>query len=245
MSFPKNLFFFLLFTISSLSFGKKILLIGNSYTTQCSEQISNIFKKESGTWELSFLTKGGKDLAFHLANPETKKRIQSQKWDIVVLQEQSQKSGRGGHFSKSFHESVAGLSKIIRETGAIPYLYLTWGRKTGDQKNPEIYPDFPTMQKKISAAYFKAGKKNRAGILPVGLAYSKIKEQNQPLFESLYKKDGSHPSQVGAFLVSSVFWGVLTGKDPTTIKGNGSIEKTQAIQLRQAAKMAINQINQN
>ena len=63
--------------------------------------------------------------------------------------------------------------------------------------------------------------------------------------ESLYKKDGSHPSQVGAFLVSSVFWGVLTGKDPATIKGNGSIEKTQAIQLRQAAKMAINQINQN
>jgi hypothetical protein len=32
------------------------------------------------------------------------------------------------------------------------------------------------MQKKIAYAYLEAGKENRARILPVGLAYSKIKQ---------------------------------------------------------------------
>ena len=101
------------------------------------------------------------------------------------------------------------------------------------------------MQKKISTAYLGAGKRNQAHILPVGLAYSKIKQQDQALFESLYKKDGSHPSAIGAYVVSSVFWGSLTGKDPTTIKWRGGIEKPKAVRLRQAAQAAIEKLRKN
>jgi hypothetical protein len=139
---------------------KKILLIGNSYTSQCSRTITDLFKNESPDWELTFHTKGGKDLAYHLADPTTKPMILSQKWDFVILQEQSQKSGLGGKNSQGFHDDVASFSKIIRDTGSTPCLYLTWGRKAGDKKNPKIYPNYQTMQKKISAAYFEAGKKN-------------------------------------------------------------------------------------
>ena len=218
---------------------KKILFIGNSYTSQCSDTITELFKNESPDWKLTFHTKGGKDLAYHLAEPATEKLIGSQKWDFVILQEQSQKSGLGGKSSQGFHNDVASFSKIIRDTGSTPCLYLTWGRKAGDKKNPKIYPDYQAMQKKISTAYFKAGKNNQARILPVGLAYSKIKQEDQALFESLYKKDGSHPSAIGAYVVSSVFWGGLTGQDPTTIKWRGAIEKPKALMLRQAAQSAL------
>ena len=218
---------------------KKILFIGNSYTSQCSDTITELFKNESPDWELTFHTKGGKDLAYHLADPATEKLIGSQNWDFVILQEQSQKSGLGGKSSQGFHNAVASFSKIIRDTGSTPCLYLTWGRKAGDKKNPKIYPDYQAMQKKISTAYFKAGKNNQARILPVGLAYSKIKQEDQALFESLYKKDGSHPSEIGAYVVSSVFWGSLTGQDPTTIKWRGAIEKPKALMLRQAAQSAL------
>lgn len=218
---------------------KKILFIGNSYTSQCSDTITELFKNESPDWKLTFHTKGGKDLAYHLAEPATEKLIGSQKWDFVILQEQSQKSGLGGKSSQGFHNAVASFSKIIRDTGSTPCLYLTWGRKAGDKKNPKIYPDYQAMQKKISTAYFKAGKNNQARILPVGLAYSKVKQQDQALFESLYKKDGSHPSAIGAYVVSSVFWGGLTGQDPTTIKWRGAIEKPKALMLRQAAQSAL------
>ena len=218
---------------------KKILFIGNSYTSQCSDTITELFKNESPDWKLTFHTKGGKDLAYHLAEPATEKLIGSQKWDFVILQEQSQKSGLGGKSSQGFHNAVASFSKIIRDTGSTPCLYLTWGRKAGDKKNPKIYPDYQAMQKKISTAYFKAGKNNQARILPVGLAYSKVKQQDQALFESMYKKDGSHPSAIGAYVVSSVFWGGLTGTDPTTIKWRGAIEKPKALMLRQAAQSAL------
>ena len=224
---------------------KKILFIGNSYTSQCSDTITKLFKNESPDWKLTFHTKGGKDLAYHLAEPATEKLIGSQKWDFVILQEQSQKSGLGGKSSQGFHDAVASFSKIIRDTGSTPCLYLTWGRKAGDKKNPKIYPDYQAMQKKISAAYFEAGKKNRARILPVGLAYSKVKQQDQALFESLYKKDGSHPSAIGAYVVSSVFWAGLTGKDPTKIKWRGRIEKPKAVRLRQAAREALEEISKN
>ena len=218
---------------------KKILFIGNSYTSQCSDTITKLFKNESPDWKLTFHTKGGKDLAYHLAKPATEKLIGSQNWDFVILQEQSQKSGLGGKSSQGFHNDVASFSKIIRDTGSTPCLYLTWGRKAGDKKNPKIYPNYQAMQKKISTAYFKAGKNNQARILPVGLAYSKVKQQDQALFESLYKKDGSHPSAIGAYVVSSVFWGGLTGTDPTTIKWRGAIEKPKALMLRQAAQSAL------
>jgi hypothetical protein len=242
MSFPKTLFFLLYLTITTLSFGKKILFIGNSYTSECSRSITDLFKNESPEWKLTFHTKGGKDLAYHLADPSTKPIVLSQKWDFVVLQEQSQKSGLGGQFSKDFRDAVNSFSKMIRKNGSSPCLYLTWGRKAGDKKNPKMYPDFQTMQKKIAYAYLEAGKENRARILPVGLAYSKIKQQDQALFESLYKKDGSHPSEIGAYVVSSVFWGGLTGKDPRNIKWRGGIEHPKAVRLRQVAQASIQEL---
>ena len=129
MYFPKMLFFFLYLTITTFSFGEKILFIGNSYTSQCSRSIIDLFKNESPEWELTFHTKGGKDLAYHLADPTTKPMILSQKWDFVVLQEQSQKSGLGGKFSQGFRDAVNSFSTMIRKNGSTPRLYLTWGRK--------------------------------------------------------------------------------------------------------------------
>ena len=114
MSFPKTLFFTLYLTITTLSFGKKILFIGNSYTSQCSRSITDLFKNESPEWKLTFHTKGGKDLAYHLADPSTKPIVLSQKWDFVVLQEQSQKSGLGGKFSKDFRDAVNSFYTMIR-----------------------------------------------------------------------------------------------------------------------------------
>ena len=243
----RNKIFFLTFLLHAASFcmGEKVLFIGNSYTAQCSKTISGLFKSESPDWSLSFHTRGGKDLAYHLADSQVTEKINSQKWDFIVLQEQSQKSGLGGKFSKSFHESVASFSKIIRKAGAMPSLYLTWGRKNGDKRNSGIYPTYEAMQKKISAAYLLAGEKNKARILPVGFAYTEVKKKNEELFEKLYRNDGSHPATHGAYLASYVFWGGLTGKDPRTTKFNGMLSKEDAKSLRSAAQIALQNLKKN
>ena len=242
---PKIFFLILFLNAVGFCMGEMVLFIGNSYTAQCSKAISGLFKSESPDWSLSFHTSGGKDLAFHLADSQVTKKINSQKWDFIVLQEQSQKSGLGGKFSKNFHDSVASFSKIIRKAGAIPCLYLTWGRKDGDKRNSKIYPSYGAMQKKISSAYMLAGEKNKAQILPVGFAYTEVKEKNQELFEKLYRNDGSHPAAHGAYLVSCVFWGGLTGKDPRTIKFNGPLSKEDAKNLRSAAKIGLQNVKRN
>lgn len=242
---PKIFYITLYLHAVSFCMGEKVLFIGNSYTAQCSKTISDLFKSESPDWTLSYHTSGGKDLAFHLEDSQVAKKIDSQKWDFVVLQEQSQKSGLGGKFSESFHDSVASFSKIIRKAEAIPLLYLTWGRKIGDKRNLGIYPTFEAMQKRISAAYLQAGEKNKARILPVGFAYTEVKKKNRKLFEKLYKNDGSHPAAHGAYLVSCVFWGGLTGKDPGTIKFKGTLSKEDAKPLRSAAQIALQNIKQN
>ena len=242
---PKIFFLTLFLHAVSFCMGEKVLFIGNSYTAQCSKTILNLFECESPDWSLSFHTSGGKDLAFHLADSQVAKKIDSQKWDFIVLQEQSQKSGLGGKFSESFHDSVASFSKIIRRAKAIPCLYLTWGRKNGDKRNSEIYPTYEAMQKKLSSAYLLAGEKNNAHIFPVGFAYTEVKKDNQNLFEKLYRNDGSHPAAHGAYLVSCVFWGGLTGKDPATIKFNGTLSKKDAKSLRSASKVALQNIRKN
>jgi hypothetical protein len=101
------------------------------------------------------------------------------------------------------------------------------------------------MQKKISSAYLLAGEKNKARILPVGFAYFEVKKKNQELFENLYRNDGSHPATHGAYLVSCVFWSGLTGKDPRTIKFNGSLSKEDAKSLRSAAQIALQNVKKN
>ena len=242
---PKIFCLTLFFYAVSFCMGEKVLFIGNSYTAQCSKAISGLFKSESPDWSLSFHTSGGKDLAFHLADSLVTKKINSQKWDFVVLQEQSQKSGLGGKFSQSFHDSVASFSNIIRKAGAIPSLYLTWGRKNGDKRNSGVYPTYEAMQKKISSAYLLAGEKNKARILPVGFAYTEVKKKNQELFEKLYRNDGSHPAAHGAYLVSCVFWGGLTEKDPRRIKFNGPLSKEDAKSLRSAAQTGLQNVKKN
>lgn len=226
---------FLLFLFAGICEGKKVLFVGNSYTSQCAKTLTGLFRAESPDWELAFLTKGGKDLAFHLADPACVEKIRSGGWDFVVLQEQSQKSGLGGEFTKGFHQAVDALAKLIRDAGAKPCLYMTWGRRAGDRRNPKAYPDFETMQQKITAAYLQAAKANDAIIVPVGPAFAATKKSGQQRFDALYKKDGSHPSAAGAYLVSCVFWSRLTGKDPNTIRWAVGMDKVEAGHLRQAA----------
>jgi hypothetical protein len=129
-----------------------------------------------------------------------------------VIQEQSQMPALGGKYEKAFHRSVVQFTKIIREAGSEPILYMTWGRRDGVQDNKEVFPDYETMQKKLSSAYTAAAKRNQVLLAPVGDAWSSVRQLDNKLGLALYKADGSHPSDKGAYLASYVFfWGLFPG----------------------------------
>tara|TARA_B100000902_G_scaffold182310_1_gene175103 strand:- start:14 stop:769 length:756 start_codon:yes stop_codon:yes gene_type:complete len=241
----KNMKFILTLLLSSLLLSvstgkdKKILFLGNSYTAQSANFIKEVFKREGGSYELRFGTPGGKDLHFHLTNPTSQKALQSAKWDFVVIQEQSQKPGLGGQYTQGFHTAAKGLCEAIEKQGSKPCFFMTWGRRDGDKRNTHVYPDFITMHGKISGAYEKAAKDNDVLLSPVGQAFAVVKGQDKALFEKLYKSDGSHPSSQGGYLAACVLWGTLTGKDPSSIRWNGSLNSRQTKVLREAASQAL------
>ena len=238
MKFIVSLFICSLLVSFASAEATKILFLGNSYTAQSAKFIKEVFNRDGGSYDLRFGTPGGKDLHFHLTNPTSQKALHSTKWDFVVIQDQSQKPGLGGQYTQGFHTAAKGLCQAIGKQGAKPCLFMTWGRRNGDKRNKPIFPDFPVMHGKISAAYEKAAKDNDVLLAPVGHAFAIIHRQDRALFMKLYKPDGSHPSDHGGYLAACVLWGTLTGKDPHSIRWNGPLAASDAKNLRAAAAKA-------
>jgi hypothetical protein len=93
------------------------------------------------------------------------------------------------------------FGEAIKESGAKPYVYMTWAR---------VYD--PYMQEQITNTYRALAKSIDAEVVPVGPAWQRALELRPGL--PLYDPDGSHPSPMGTYLTACVFYGVLTGDSP-------------------------------
>lgn len=187
-----------------------VLFIGNSYT----DQIQDTFREtaaRAGHGDVTFraVWGGGVTLKRLIDNGRAFEGIDEQKWDTVVLQEQSVAPALGGKSEQSFHDSVDTLAEKIRESGAEPVLYMTWGRLDGWERNGRLIFDFETMQKKLSAAYRKAAERNNIRVAPIGEVWALVRKRDAVLGRELYKSDGSHPSTKGAYIASCAFLRVL------------------------------------
>tara|TARA_R110001592_G_scaffold111347_2_gene308325 strand:- start:2253 stop:2606 length:354 start_codon:yes stop_codon:yes gene_type:complete len=87
------LIYFILLAFSKINAQqKKVLFIGNSYTgvNNLSLLVKNIALSMGDTMFIDSNTPGGYTLKQHSTNATTLAKINSQQWDYVVLQEQSQ-----------------------------------------------------------------------------------------------------------------------------------------------------------
>ena len=214
----------------------RVLFIGNSYTSCIQKQLADALassRYKRTTFE--FITPGGRRLKHHLNNPATLKRIRTGNWDAVVLQEQSQIPALPGKPSQSFHASVDALTKHIRSAGAKPVLYMTWGRRNGDPRNKRVFPDYDTMQKKLTAAYRAASKRNKIDLAPVGDVWAIVRKTDPALGNKLYSRDNSHPSSHGAYLASCVFFRVLFDDSLETMPIASGLTEAEAKMLKNIA----------
>lgn len=211
VSISSTLAFMLLCMLSGLALGtelkpQRVLFIGNSYTEHMRPCFTQML--DNSPWKqahVEFITHSGMRLEQHLVDSSTVSKIHSGQWDRVVLQEYSRLPALLGASVESFQVSVARFSQEIRNAGAKPMLYMTWGRRDGDAENQALLPDFKTMQRQLTASYESAAEQNQAGIVPVGLVWSRIREQDSVFGKALYAADGSHPSPKGSCLAAAVF----------------------------------------
>jgi hypothetical protein len=190
----------------------RILFVGNSYTFI--SNMPHLVSQISDSTNVKLITTqsvaGGARLSEHWHGEKglkTKEIITKGKYDIVVLQEYSM----GAILDKEdFFKYSKKLSDLVKSTGAKPFLYTTWAR----QKVPQY-------QETITKTYQQAAKENDCGLIEVGEAW-KLARSLRPDFQ-LFMLDGSHQSDLGAFLTACVFVGNFSREIPENLSASYSV----------------------
>src|SRR5438105_1577394 len=102
----------------------------------------------------------------------------------------------------------------IRNRGARPLLYLTWGRRDGW---PETgMPTYASMQSAIDDGYLAIAADQRVAIAQVGYAWDTLVTREASA--SLWQQDGSHPSEAGTYLAACIFYATIFRESPTGLR---------------------------
>ncbi len=257
---------------SSVAEDARLIMVGNSYTAQNSlhELVAQALEGTVPGWSQVKghpLTQGGATLDQHAAqadgtNGATPWRealvtgAEAGSWDWVVLQDQSQVPGfpQSNSQWQASRDGALILDDIIQDGGAETVFLLTWGRRDGDSGNPDRYPDFLTMQERLTEGYLAyalacAADGSQPWVIPAGHAWRTIHQDLEEAgldpssgetdFTALYSSDGSHPSLAGSYLAAISAAAALTGRSVAQVQPPPGVDEALAATLRDAADRTV------
>lgn len=215
-----------------------VLYIGNSYTyvndlpATVSALATSLGKKTT------FQTKanGGYTFQNHANDAATYTALHAKKWDVVVLQGQSQEPSFP--YSQVNTTTLLGAKQLADSAyennacGNVMY-FMTWGRETGDPQWDSINT-FDKMNARLYNAYMRIADSSRSAMVsPVGAVWKYVRD-NFPTI-ALYSGDGSHPSAAGTYLAACTFYTSLFRSTPVGASYLGGLDAQTAGILQQAA----------
>jgi hypothetical protein len=247
-----------------------VLMLGNSYTAynDLPARVEEALEPGVATWEdvlTQGLSQGGLQLRDHLAKTDGTEGDTPWRealvtgdtlWQHVVLQEQSQIPGfddTSPDLQESW-EAAAALDALIAAHGAETVFLMTWGRRDGDSQNDHIYPDFSTMQDRLTAGYLTyvdqlSTPERPVWVIPAGLAWQTVHDDlvaagvdptdGITLFTQLYVSDGSHPTIEGSVLIAATALAALTGRSPVGLPAPEGIDAENLALLQDAAARTV------
>lgn len=196
----------------------RVLFVGNSYTsvndlpkmlTALAASAKPPVRIQAGRF-----TKGAYTFGRHAKDDACRKMISDGKWDVVVLQEQSQMPLVRPKF---MHADARKLHAEVQKAGAKTVFFMTWARANQGE-----------MIEKIAKAYNQIAAELGAVAVPVGRAWQKALAENPKL--KLHAADKSHPNAHGTYLAACVFYATFTGRDPRSLAGDAPRNITAADQ---------------
>lgn len=181
-----------------------VLFIGNSFTARndVPALIESLATARGKKFTHQLISAGGASLRMHWNKGAAQQVIAQNKFDYVVLQEQSTLPVKN---AVRMHENIRLFDEVIKKSGAKTALYLTWARQNA-----------PETQAAINEAYLSIGAELGATVIPVGIAWQNFLTQNHPL--TLHDNDLSHPTLAGSYLSACVFFAELFAENPMGIK---------------------------
>jgi len=183
----------------------KILFIGNSYTYyndgvdfHLEKMLKADKSSDSVNYDIQEIAVGSYTLEAHYADQLTISKIKSEKWKVVVLQEQSTRPINNPDL---FLEYAGKLDAEIKKANSKTVLYMTWAQK-----------DSPSDMSILASSYLSVGAQLNAQVAPVGKLWEYI-QKAYPQIE-LYISDNKHPTLSGTYTAACVFYFSLFKKNP-------------------------------
>lgn len=235
-----------LFALTGLSAQTtRILFLGNSYTgsNNLPVLVKNLALSLGDTIFVDSNTPGGYTIEGHTTNVNSLNKINSQQWDYVVIQEQSQlPSFPPAQVASQVLPFATQLIDSIRDNHSCTesVFFMTWGRENGDQGNCASWPPVCTydgMQGRLRESYLQMSYDNNAWCAPVGVAWKNVRD-NHPLID-LYTPDGSHPNINGSYLAACTFYATMFGKSPMGATFISTVNPADASILQQVASNTV------
>jgi hypothetical protein len=205
---------------------KRILFIGNSFTDLNGGLDKQLLGLAPNS-EISRVSPGGYTLQNHFEDANTLDAIRSGKWDVVVLQDQSQNPVTNYY---NFFAYAQKLDAEIKKSGAETVMFMTWERPDSVQ--------YRVTAQALYNAYTALGQQLGIKVAPVGLAFSMALQERPDL--KLYIEDG-HPTPAGTYLAACVFYGFIFQQSPVGNSYRGVVSKEDKDFLQSIAAKTLGQ----
>jgi len=158
---------------------------------------------------------GGADLHQQWDRGSALRAIRQQRWDWVVLQDQS---SAPLYEPDELPEYARRFDAEIRRRGAKTMLFLTWA-----------YASSPQMQTPITRVYERAGAALHVTVAPVGIVWERLRGRMQ-----LYDGSEQHPNATGTYLAACVFFSMIAKQSPAGLP-HDTIRASDADLIQQTA----------
>jgi len=178
----------------------RILWIGNSYSFYNDlPRTLTMMAMAAGENRVPAITAAlvpGDFLRGHVLRGDVVRALEQQRWDYVVLQDNSLGPIQLPDSTVKYGTVLGALAK---KAGATVLLYVTWPRQATPQTAPVLVATYSKLADAIGAT-----------LVPVGPAWMAMREESPS--SVLYMEDGSHPTPIGSYVAASVFYRVLYNK---------------------------------
>lgn len=210
-----------------------LLFIGNSYTSV--NDLPHLFTQLAASNHHGVVTDmsapGGYTLYQHSIYSDTLAKINAQKWDVVILQDQSFMPALEKMRTQEMDPGVRLLAAKIRDAGSQPMLYLTWGRQKGLPE--QGFADYASMQAQLTKGYMDIAQEEKIPVAPVGEAWKTALGHDASA--PLWGPDGSHPSVQGTYLAACVFYAAIYQQTPEGLDYTAGLSKDAVFAMQVAA----------
>ncbi|HYC56269.1 MAG TPA: hypothetical protein VEL28_15140 [Candidatus Binatia bacterium] len=180
----------------------KILLVGNSFTTGIKPYLISIIRSSGRDATVVARAVDGWTVEQHVGSAKTLAKIQSKKWDAVVVQEQSL-----GEFHVRYPAARA-IDAQISAAGGRTIFMMTWR----DRGAPLVSYDALRGAPGEDVGYVPIAHELGAPVAPVGWVYREQLLGNPSV--DLWGTDGHHANERGRYLAALSIYCAVFGESP-------------------------------